>query len=155
MQTGQKGQYVFVVRPDLTAEYRPVVAGDAWSDEIEIEKGVQPGENVVTDGQLRLSDGRHVRIVEGVDSDGRPGAHEHSRALHPPARDDHADHGGHPPVRRRRPTACCRSASLPNVDFPTLQVTAALPGASPETMASSVATPLERQFSTIAGVWTR
>jgi HAE1 family hydrophobic/amphiphilic exporter-1 len=41
---------------------------------------------------------------------------------------------------------------LPNVDFPTLQVTAGLPGASPETMASSVATPLEREFSTIAGL---
>ncbi len=43
-------------------------------------------------------------------------------------------------------------SDLPSVDFPTIQVTASLPGASPETMASSVATPLERQFSTIAGV---
>src|SRR5260370_29181522 len=43
-------------------------------------------------------------------------------------------------------------SDLPNVDFPTIQVTAALPGANPETMASSVATPLEREFSTIAGV---
>src|SRR5215468_565239 len=43
-------------------------------------------------------------------------------------------------------------SDLPNVDFPTLQVTAGLPGASPETMASSIATPLERQFSTIAGL---
>jgi HAE1 family hydrophobic/amphiphilic exporter-1 len=43
-------------------------------------------------------------------------------------------------------------SDLPNVDFPTIQVSAALPGASPETMASSVATPLERQFSTIAGL---
>jgi HAE1 family hydrophobic/amphiphilic exporter-1 len=43
-------------------------------------------------------------------------------------------------------------SDLPNVDFPTLLVTANLPGASPETMASSVATPLEKQFSTIAGV---
>ena len=43
-------------------------------------------------------------------------------------------------------------STLPNVDFPTIQVTAELPGASPETMASSVATPLERQFSTIAGI---
>lgn len=41
---------------------------------------------------------------------------------------------------------------LPSVDFPTIQVRASLPGASPETMASAVATPLERQFSTIAGV---
>src|SRR6516165_11003817 len=43
-------------------------------------------------------------------------------------------------------------APLPAVDFPTIQVQALLPGASPETMASSVATPLERQFTTIAGV---
>ena len=41
---------------------------------------------------------------------------------------------------------------LPNVDFPTLNVSASLPGASPDTMASAVATPLERQFSTIAGI---
>src|ERR1700686_4011450 len=43
-------------------------------------------------------------------------------------------------------------SDLPNVDFPTLLVTASLPGASPETMASAVATPLENQFSTIAGI---
>jgi HAE1 family hydrophobic/amphiphilic exporter-1 len=43
-------------------------------------------------------------------------------------------------------------SDLPAVDFPTIQVNATLPGASPETMASSVATPLERQFSTIAGL---
>jgi hydrophobic/amphiphilic exporter-1 (mainly G- bacteria), HAE1 family len=43
-------------------------------------------------------------------------------------------------------------SDLPNVDFPTIQVSAALPGASPETMASAVATPLERQFTTIAGI---
>ena len=43
-------------------------------------------------------------------------------------------------------------SDLPNVDFPTLTVSASLPGANPETMASSVATPLERQFSTIAGL---
>jgi HAE1 family hydrophobic/amphiphilic exporter-1 len=43
-------------------------------------------------------------------------------------------------------------SDLPNVDFPTIQVTASLPGASPDTMASAVATPLEKQFSTIAGI---
>src|SRR6266550_1120392 len=43
-------------------------------------------------------------------------------------------------------------SDLPNVDFPTIQGQATLPGASPETMASAVATPLEKQFSTIAGV---
>jgi hydrophobic/amphiphilic exporter-1 (mainly G- bacteria), HAE1 family len=43
-------------------------------------------------------------------------------------------------------------SDLPNVDFPTIQVQAVLPGASPETMASAVATPLEKQFTTIAGI---
>src|SRR5260221_9059121 len=43
-------------------------------------------------------------------------------------------------------------APLPQVEFPTISVTAGLPGASPETMASSVAMPLERQFGRIAGV---
>ncbi len=43
-------------------------------------------------------------------------------------------------------------APLPQVDFPTIQVSATVPGASPETMAATVATPLERQFGQIAGV---
>ena len=43
-------------------------------------------------------------------------------------------------------------SDLPNVDFPTIRVSASLPGAGPETMASAVATPLEKQFSTIAGL---
>ena len=43
-------------------------------------------------------------------------------------------------------------STLPRIDFPTIQVSAQLPGASPETMASSVATPLEKQFSTISGI---
>src|SRR5215475_1248415 len=43
-------------------------------------------------------------------------------------------------------------AALPAVDFPTIQITAQFPGASPETMASSVAAPIERQLSTISGI---
>src|SRR5437588_3037529 len=43
-------------------------------------------------------------------------------------------------------------AALPKVDFPTIQVVAQLPGASPETMAASVASPIERQLSTISGI---
>ena len=43
-------------------------------------------------------------------------------------------------------------APLPRVDFPTINVNAGLPGASPETMASAVATPLERRFGRIAGI---
>ena len=47
---------------------------------------------------------------------------------------------------------CLPVAPLPQVEFPVIQVSAGLPGASPETMASAVATPLERQFGRIAGV---
>jgi len=43
-------------------------------------------------------------------------------------------------------------SDLPSVDYPTIQVSASLPGANPETVASAIATPLEKQFSTIAGV---
>src|SRR6187549_780570 len=44
------------------------------------------------------------------------------------------------------------TSPLPQIDYPTIQVSANLPGASPETMAAAVATPLEKQFSTIAGI---
>lgn len=43
-------------------------------------------------------------------------------------------------------------SALPRVDFPTINVSARMPGASPETMASSVASPLEREFATISGI---
>ncbi|MBI3607769.1 MAG: efflux RND transporter periplasmic adaptor subunit [Nitrospirae bacterium] len=62
IQAGQNGQYVFIVRPDLTAELRPVVAGRAVNGETVVEKGLAPGEQVVTDGQLRLTPGAKVEI---------------------------------------------------------------------------------------------
>jgi multidrug efflux system membrane fusion protein len=63
VQTGPKGQYVYIVKPDLTAEYRPVTIGQTVGNETVIKEGVRPGENVVTDGQLRLSNGAHVRLA--------------------------------------------------------------------------------------------
>ena len=66
-------------------------------------------------------------------------------------RDQPAD-GGHRPFSARWRTARWPVSDLPNVDLPTLLVTASLPGASPETMAAAVATPLENQFSMIAGL---
>jgi multidrug efflux system membrane fusion protein len=62
VQTGQVGQYVFVVRQDMTAEYRPVVAGNNIAGETVIQKGIQAGETLVTDGQLRLVPGMKVTI---------------------------------------------------------------------------------------------
>jgi len=66
VSTGPQGQYVFVVKPDLTVEDRPVVVTRAVGEESVIGKGVSPGEQVVTDGQLRLSPGAHVRIVPSL-----------------------------------------------------------------------------------------
>lgn len=62
VQTGQEGQYVFVVRSDNTVELRPVVTGIRRDQEIAVEKGLRPGEVVVTDGQLRLIAGAKVEI---------------------------------------------------------------------------------------------
>lgn len=64
VQTGQQGQYVFVVKDDLTVEHRPVAAGRMIGNETVIAKGVSPGERVVTDGQLRLTSGVSIKIVE-------------------------------------------------------------------------------------------
>lgn len=76
VQSGQQGQYLFIVKPDLTVESRPVVVGREIDQEAIIEKGVKPGEKVVTDGQIRLSPGAKVQIKSSpsaTDSaEGRP-----------------------------------------------------------------------------------
>ena len=77
--------------------------------------------------------------------------HEHLGALHPPPGRHHAAHlaialAGAVAFR------LLPVAPLPQVDFPTISVSASLPGASPETMAATVATPLERSLGRIAGV---
>ena len=62
IQTGQQGQYVFVVKPDLTVESRPIVVDRALDRETIVGKGLNPGETVVTDGQLQLVAGTKVEI---------------------------------------------------------------------------------------------
>jgi multidrug efflux system membrane fusion protein len=62
IQAGQKGQYVFVIKKDLTVEDRPVVVGRTLNSETVIDKGLRSGESVVTDGQLRLVPGAKVEI---------------------------------------------------------------------------------------------
>ena len=60
LQSGQGGTFVFVVKPDLTAESRPVVVAQEAGGEAVVEKGLAAGERVVTDGQLRLVPGAKV-----------------------------------------------------------------------------------------------
>ena len=62
IQTGQEGQYVFVVKQDLTVESRPVVAGRTVNGETVVQKGLRADDKVVTDGQLRLYPGAKVEI---------------------------------------------------------------------------------------------
>ena len=62
VQTGQDGSFVFVVKPDQTVESRPVIPGMHVDGQVVIEKGLEPGETVVTEGQIRLTAGSRVRI---------------------------------------------------------------------------------------------
>jgi len=64
MQTGQDGQFVFVVKQDSTVEQRAVVAGQHVGDDVMIVKGLQPGESVVLEGQLRLENGTKVQRTD-------------------------------------------------------------------------------------------
>jgi multidrug efflux system membrane fusion protein len=63
IQPGQKGQMIYVVKPDQTVEPRPVTVGPSHGDKVIIEKGIAAGESVVTDGQLRLFPGAHIQPV--------------------------------------------------------------------------------------------
>ncbi|MER3446019.1 MAG: efflux RND transporter periplasmic adaptor subunit [Candidatus Dadabacteria bacterium] len=70
VQTGQQGNYVFVVKPDLTVESRPIILGNDLGREVVIANGLQPGERVVTEGQLRLAPGVKVEIKGGATEGG-------------------------------------------------------------------------------------
>ena len=60
VQNSEQGQYVYVIKPDNTADFRPVTVGKTLEGVTIVEKGVQPGETVVTNGQLRLYPGAKV-----------------------------------------------------------------------------------------------
>ena len=62
VQTRQDGKFVFVVKPDMTVEARPVVPGRTIERDVVIEKGLSEGESVVTTGQLRLVPGSRIQI---------------------------------------------------------------------------------------------
>lgn len=62
VQTGQNGEFIYVVKPDQTVAERPVTCGITYTGQTVIEKGVKAGETVVTDGQLRLMPGVKVSV---------------------------------------------------------------------------------------------
>ena len=153
VQRGPDGLYVWIIKPDKTVEQRPVDAQTVNDKTAIVSKGLNTGEQ---------------RRGRGPVATGR----RHARQY--PACRARAAGGGLAPMNIseifiRRPIATSLLmaalalvgivafpllpvAPLPQVDFPTINVTATLTGASPETMGATVATPLERQFGQIAGV---
>jgi multidrug efflux system membrane fusion protein len=73
VQTGQDGQFVFVVREDQTVEQRPVTIGQTAADDVVITNGLTPGETVVTEGQLRLEPGTRVTRADPNTGEAAPG----------------------------------------------------------------------------------
>jgi multidrug efflux system membrane fusion protein len=65
VQTGQDGPYVYVVKDDKTVEMRPVVTSTRVDQDLVIDKGLRPGETIVTEGQLRLAPGSKVQFRDG------------------------------------------------------------------------------------------
>lgn len=68
VQSGQQGQFVYVVKPDKTAEMRPISVGDTVKNETVIKQGLKSGEQVVTDGQFNLVAGAIVQVKPEVGS---------------------------------------------------------------------------------------
>ncbi|SPE42487.1 Efflux transporter, RND family, MFP subunit [Candidatus Sulfopaludibacter sp. SbA3] len=64
VQAGQQGQFVYAVKADNKVEMRPVTLGSVFGGKTVVEKGIAPGDTVVTDGQLRLYPGAEVKAVE-------------------------------------------------------------------------------------------
>ena len=69
VQTGQNGQFIYVVKPDQTVEERAVTAGITYDGDTVIQKGLSAGETVVTDGQLRLAPGVKVDVKSSISAD--------------------------------------------------------------------------------------
>jgi membrane fusion protein, multidrug efflux system len=80
VQKGQQGEFVYVIKPDQTVAMQPVVVGLAVDGLVAVERGLQVGDKVVTDGQLRLTPGARVSLKTSLDAGGaepagrRPGA---------------------------------------------------------------------------------
>jgi multidrug efflux system membrane fusion protein len=66
VQTGQQGDYVFVVKPDMTVDVRQVKVGQTVDNRTEVLDGLAAGDTVVTDGQVRLVSGTHVYFANGL-----------------------------------------------------------------------------------------
>ena len=160
---GPDGLYAFVVGTGNKIAMRSLKVGQQGDGESVITSGLTPGENVVVSGQYKLAAGHIGGCEFGQPRRRSNGGGDpcHAGAV--------SVEGGISAPFIRHPIATSLLmigilfvgivaypllpvAPLPQVDFPTIQVSALLPGAGPDTMASSVAQPLETQFAQIPGV---
>jgi multidrug efflux system membrane fusion protein len=70
IKQSQQGPYLYVVKPDMTAEMRPAVIVQSYAGEAALAEGARPGDTVVTDGQLRVVPGARVEINTGSKAEG-------------------------------------------------------------------------------------
>ena len=151
VQHGPKGLFVYVVGDHNRAAMRPVTVSHENTENSVVTQGVNEGDRVVTVGPVRAAAGRAGRHRTAATGELRRWRGRF-RTFHPPSGRDHADDGGDAAGGPGRLSAAARGAAaadrLPDDHGQRLS----LPGASPDTMASSVAQPLERQIAQIPGV---
>ena len=149
VQHGVDGLYAFAVSADNKAELRKINVSKSIDGRSVVDEGLSPGERVIVSGQYKVQPGSPVARGRELRARLRKGGSAMNESISSPF------------IRYPIATSLLMAgilfvglvaypllpvAPLPQVDFPTIQVSASLPGASPETMASSVAQPLERQF---------
>ncbi len=176
VQRGPRGTFVYVVQPENKVAIRQVSLAQQDETQAVIDKGLDAGERVVTTGFARLTNGAEVAVTNAetdsgaergagpAQSERRRGRGASSTAVGSHAPEPAAMSVSTPFIQRPIATSLLAFAvmlggwlgywslpvsSLPQVDFPTIQVTTQLPGASPDTMVSLVTAPLERQFGQI------
>ncbi len=152
IQRGSQGAFVYVVRPDSTAEVRPVTIGEIQGGSAAMSKGLNAW-RACRGGRRGTFEGRREGDAEGPGQ--RQRAPERLMNL------------SRPFILRPVATTLLMAAiilaglaaykmlpvsALPEVDYPTIQVRTFYPGASPDVMASSVTAPLERQFGQMPGL---
>lgn len=154
---GPDGTFVYVVGDDMKARYRLVSTSVENNGIRVVTEGLNAGEKVVMEGHVRLADGIDVRFPESHTAQDKDSNSDGSCLMNMSA------------VFIKRPVATSLIMAgilifgllsytllplndMPNVEFPYITVIGEMSGANPETMATSVAKPLEKQISGIAGI---
>ena len=160
-----QSQYqVIVLTPDNKAMFRPVKMGERVGPNWIVTEGLKPGERVVVEGILKVQQFAAAApelAKEGIPVVPKPytparaaraGATDHVEILYQSAHRRHRHRNSDGAGRRGRACSACRRQQFPNIADPMIQVKATYPGADAQTIAESVATPIEQQMSGVSGM---